>query len=165
MSPRTSTSSSQPRFKLGFAWESPSPAQLATSHIALSSGRVTPGKTQVGIDLGLHLPGNPRSIRQLQTTLENHYTASAQLIYHRGHRVVVIGHTQSLQLTGLGKSLPLICQQQPRLNYNRKVYSVHRKGTPQVPSLGDRGGCATGPFRTPTTLGHTTKTQNQSSST
>ena len=30
---------------------------------------------------------------------------------------------------------------------------------------GGRGGCATGPYRTPTALGHTTKTQNQSSST
>ena len=32
------------------------------------------------------------------------------------------------------------------------------KGTPQAPRLVERGGCATGPYRTPTTLGHTTKT-------
>ena len=31
------------------------------------------------------------------------------------------------------------------------------KGTPQIPSLGDRGGCATGPYRTPITLGHDTR--------
>ena len=37
------------------------------------------------------------------------------------------------------------------------------KGAPQVPSLGDRGGYATGLYRTPTTLGHTTKTWSQSS--
>ena len=74
---------------------------------------------------------------------------------------MVSGQIQSLQLTGLGKSLPLVCQQQPRLNYKRRVYSAHMKGTPQVPSSGDRGGCATGPYRTPTTLGHTTKTWSQ----
>ena len=55
--------------------------------------------------------------------------------------MVVSGHSQSLQLTGLGKSLPLICQQQPRLNYKRRIYSAHTEGTPSVPSLGDRGGC------------------------
>ena len=133
-----------------------------------SSGRVAPSRTQVGADVGLHHPRNPRTSApsgQLQTTVEYHHPAPEKLILHGGWRLVVSGHSQSLQLTGLGKSFPLICQQQPRLNYNRKVYSVHMKGTPQVPSLGDRGGCATGTFRTPTTLGHTTKTQNQSSST
>ena len=39
------------------------------------------------------------------------------------------------------------------------------KGAPQVPSLGDRGGCATGPYRTHTTLGCATKTGNHSIST
>ena len=96
---------------------------------------------------------------------EHHHPAPAQLIFHRGQRLVVSGHSQSLKLTGLYKSLPLTCQQQSRLNYKRTVvYSAHTKDIPQVPSLGDRGGCVTGPSRTPTTLGHTTKTQNQSSS-
>ena len=27
--------------------------------------------------------------------------------------------------------------------------------------MGDKGGCATGPYRTPTTLGHTTKTESK----
>ena len=35
------------------------------------------------------------------------------------------------------------------------------KDAPEVPSLGDRGGCATGPYRTPTALGHTTKTESK----
>ena len=74
---------------------------------------------------------------------------------------MVSGHCQSLQLTGLGKSLPLIRQQQPRLNYKRRVYSAHTKGTPQVPSLGGSGGCATGPYRTATILAHTTKTKSK----
>ena len=73
---------------------------------------------------------------------------------------MVSGHSQSLQLTALGKSLPLTYQQQPRLNY-KKVYSAHTKGTPQIPSLGDSKGCATEPYRTPTTLGHTTKTESK----
>ena len=55
--------------------------------------------------------------------------------------MVVSGHSQSLQLTGLGKSFPLICQQQPRLNYKRRVYLAHMKGIPGVLSVGDRGDC------------------------
>ena len=39
------------------------------------------------------------------------------------------------------------------------------EGAPRVHSLGDRGGCATGAYRTPTTLGHITKTRSHSSST
>ena len=78
---------------------------------------------------------------------------------------MVSGHSQWLQLTGLGKFLPLIFQQQPMLSYKRRMFSAHTKGIPKVPSLGDRGVCATGPYRTPTALGHTTKTQRQSSPT
>ena len=142
----------------------------SSSHLILlySSGRVALGKTQVGVDLGLHHPGNPRVSApsgQLQTMLEHHHPAPAQLIFHGQQRLVVNSHSQSLQLTGLGKSLPLICQQQLKLNYKRRVYSAYTKGAPQVPSLGDRGGCVTGPFRTPTILGHATKTRSQSSST
>ena len=98
------------------------------------------GKTRDGADLGLHHPGNPRACTpsgQLYTTLEHQHPAPAQLVLHRGMRLVVSGHSKSLQLTGLGTSLPLICQQQSRLNYNRRVCLAHTKGTPQVPSLGD----------------------------
>ena len=80
--------------------------------------------------------------------------APAQLILHRGWRLVGSGQCQSLQLTNLGKSLPLTSQQQPRLNYKKRIYSACMKDTPQVPSLGASGGCATGPYRIPTTLGH-----------
>ena len=89
----------------------------------------------------------------------------AQRVTHSGQRLVVSGHSQSSQLTGLGKSLPLTCQQQPRLNYNRRVYSAHTKGAPRVPGLGVTGGSAIGPHRTPTTIGHTTKTWSERSST
>ena len=102
-----------------------------------SSGRMALGRTQVGTDLGLHLLGNPRACvpsRQLQTMLEHHPLASAQLILHGGRRLVVSGHSQSLQPTGLGKSLLLTCQQQSSLNYKRWVYSAH-SGTPRVPRV------------------------------
>ena len=51
------------------------------------------------------------------------------------------GHSQSPKLTCLSKSFPLTSQQQPRLNYKRRVYSAHTKGVPRVPSLGDSRGC------------------------
>ena len=110
-------------------------------------------------------PAHPMDSGQLQIMMEHHLPAPAQLILHGGWRLVVSGLSQSLWLTGLGKSLPLICQQQPRLNYKKRVYLAHTKGAPQIPRLGDSGSCATGPYRTPTTLGHTTKTQSQNSST
>ena len=169
VSPRPGTSSSQPRFTawllLGFSQPSKSSNH---SRLSYSSGRVALGKTQVEVDLGLHHPENPRASApsgQLQTTSEHHPPAPAQLILHEGQRAVVSGHSQSSQLTGLDKSLPLTCQQQPRLNYKRRVNSVHMKGTPQVPSLNDSRAGATRTYRTPATLGHTTKTGSQSSST
>ena len=126
----------------------------SSSHLRLlySSGRVAPGKTQVGADLGLHHLGKPTAYLpngQLQTTSEHHHPAPAQLIFHRWRGLVVSDYSQSLQLIGLSKSLPLFYLQQLRLTYKRRVYSTHKKGTPQVPSLGDRGGCANGPYRTP----------------
>ena len=134
----------------------------SSSHLRLlsSSGRVAQAKHR-SVDLGLYHLRNPRACipsGELQTTSENHHPAPAQLVLHRGQRLVVSGHSRSLQLTGLGKSLTLTCQQQPRLNYKRRVYSAHMKGASQVHSLSDRGGCATGPYGTPATLGHTTKT-------
>ena len=107
----------------------------SSSHLSFlyNSGRVALAKTKVGADLGLHHPGNTRastSSGQLQTMSEHHHPAPAQLILHGGQRLVFSGHRQPLQLTGLGKYLPLICQQQPRLNYKRRVYSAHTKGAP-----------------------------------
>ena len=122
--PRPNTSSSQPIFT---AWlhqgiSDPSPS---SSHLRLlyNPGRVALGKTQVAADTGNPSASAPSG--QLQTTLEHHHPAPVQLILHRGRRLVVSGHSQSLQLTDLGKYLPLICQQQPSLNYKRRVYSAH----------------------------------------
>ena len=88
----------------------------SSSHLRLlhNSGRVTQGKTQVGDDLGLHHLGNPKASAisgQLQIMSEHHHPTPAQLTQHGGQRLEVSGHSQSLQLTSLGKSLPLICQQ------------------------------------------------------
>ena len=60
--------------------------------------------------LGLCHPGNPRASApsgQLQTTSEHYHPAPAQLILHTGQKLVISDHGQSLQLTGLGKSLSL----------------------------------------------------------
>ena len=155
--------------QLDFTGVPPSLAQVAAiSDYFIAQAGSPWGKTQVGADLGLHHLVNHRACEpsgQLQSTSEHHQPALAQLILHGGQRLVVSSYSKSLQLTGLGKSHPLICQQQSKLKYKRRGYSVHAEGTTQVSSLGDRGGCATGPYRTPTTLGHTTKTRSQSSST
>ena len=133
MSPRPSTSSNQSRFT---AWlcQGISKPSTNSSHLRLlhSSGRVAPGETQVGADLGLHHPGNPRASTtsgQLQTRSEHHHPAPAQLILQGGCGLVVTGHSKSfpLQLTGLSKSLPLICQQQSRLIHKQNVYSANVK--------------------------------------
>ena len=71
---------------------------------------MAPGKTQVGADLGLHHLGNPSACTpngQLQTMMEYHHPAPAQLIFHGSWKFVVWSHSQSLQLTGLGKYLPV----------------------------------------------------------
>ena len=52
------------------------------------------------------------------------------------HRVKVDGKRSQpiMRHIGLGKSLPLICEKQPRLNYKRRVYSAYMKGAPRVPA-------------------------------
>ena len=98
-------------------------------------------QTQVGSDLRLYHPGYPRArlpSRQVQAIFEHHHPAPAQLILHgggreedgEGWRLMVRSHSQSLQLTGLGKSLPLTCQQHSRLNYKRRVHPAHTEGAP-----------------------------------
>ena len=87
----------------------------------------------MGADLGLHHLGNPNAYApngQLLTTLEHHHPVPIELILHGGQSLVVSDHSQSLQLTSLGKSLPLTCQQRSRLNYKRTVYSAHMKSAP-----------------------------------
>ena len=128
--PRPSTSSSQPRFT-GWLYLGISKPSTSSSHLRLlyRPGRVALGITRVGADHGLHHLGNPR------VTSELHHTTPTQLILHGGQRLVVNGHSQSLQLTGLGKSLSLICQQQSRLKCKRRVYSAYMKGSPQGPSM------------------------------
>ena len=97
--PRLGTSSSQPKFtawlRLGISMPN-----LSSSHLRLLyiPGWVALGTTQLGADLALQHRGNPRARGQLQTTLEHHHSAPAQLILHRGWRLVVSGHSQSLQL-------------------------------------------------------------------
>ena len=85
--------------------------------------------------------------------------APTQLSLQSSQRLVVSGHSQSLQLTCWGvKSFLLTCQQKSRLSYKRRVYTANMVGSvPVVHSLGDCGGCATAPYRIPSTLSHSTK--------
>ena len=145
--PKHSTSSSQPRFTTWFCLWISKPS-ISSSHLSLlcRSGKVSQAKHRWGRTLPVPLR-KPRACApngEQQTLLEHHYFSPAQLILHKEQRLVVSGHSQSLQLTVLGKAIPLTCQQQSRLNYKRRVYSAHMEGTPPVSTLGDRGGCATG---------------------
>ena len=67
-----------------------------------------PDRTQMETDHSLHHLRNlsecaPRG--QLQTILEHHQTTATG---HRGRWLLARGHSPSYQLSGLGKSLPLI---------------------------------------------------------
>ena len=113
--PRPSTRSSQLRFTAWLHLGIPKPC-TSSGHLRwlYTSCRAAPRKTQVGTGFGLHHPGNPRACAlrgQLLTTSEHHHPSPAQLILHGGQRLVVSGHSQSLQLTGLSKSLPLTSRQ------------------------------------------------------
>ena len=98
--PQDSTGSSQIRITVWLSMVISKPS-TSSSHLRLlySSGRVTPGKTQVEADLGLyHLGISKASIPsgQLQTMLEHPHPAPTQLILHEGRKLVVGGHSQSL---------------------------------------------------------------------
>ena len=107
---------------------------MCNSHLRLlySSGRVALGKTQVRNDLGLPHLGNPRASApsgKLQTMSEHHNPALGQLILHGGQRLAVSGHSQSLQVTGLSKSLPLILAA-TKAQLQEEGIPTHTKGTP-----------------------------------
>ena len=109
--PRPGTSSSHLRFTdwlcLGISKPSTSSSHL---RLLYSSFRAAPGGKQVGADLGLHHPGNPRASApsgQLQTTSEHHHPAPAQWILHTGRRLVVSGHCQSFVADWPGQIPPI----------------------------------------------------------
>ena len=131
--PRTGTSSREPRFTAWLCLGISKP-KTSNSHLRLlySSDRVALCKTQVACLIWDTPVGGPSG--HLQTTSEHHYPVPAQLILHRGQRLVISGHSQSLQLTGLGKSFPLFCQQQPRPNYKRRMCLAHMMGSSQYPA-------------------------------
>ena len=122
--PKPGTSTSQTRFTVWLCLGNYK-CSTGSSHLRLlySSGKVAPSRTQVGADLGLHHPGNSRA-----STTSGHLQSMSEplhpalLILPGGQRLVVSGHSHSLQLMDLGKPLPLICHQQPWLNYKRRVY-------------------------------------------
>ena len=99
--PRHDNNSSQPRWTFGFTWKSPSPAQVApiSDCFIAQAGRGWPLPAPPGYSQSLHS----------QWTATDHVGALLPCpyiaIFHGGRRLVDSGHSQSLQLTGLGKSL------------------------------------------------------------
>ena len=140
------TSSSQPRFTAWLCLGISKPS-TRSSHLRLpySSGRMAPGKHRQGLTLAC-TTRKPQALNT-QWTATDHSGAPppCPCTANPQRRVVVSGHRQSLLLTGLDKSLPLICQQPPRLNYKRRVHSAPTEGTPQAPSLGDGEAVPLGP--------------------
>ena len=120
--------------QLAFRWEFQSPAQVAAISGCFIAQAGCPGQN-IGGGWSWPAPGNPKD-QYTQWTATDHIRGpppcpcTADL--HKGQRLVVSSQSQSLQLTGLRKSFPLICQQQSRLNYKRRVYSAHMKGVPWV---------------------------------
>ena len=93
--------------QLFFSLESLSPAQVAAICRLLYSSSWWPW-AEHRLGLILACTRQPHSLRiqwTEQTLLEHHHLSPAQLILHGGWRLVVSGHSQSLQLIGLGKSL------------------------------------------------------------
>ena len=155
--------------QLGLTWESPSPAQVAIISdcfivqtgwpwakyrwelILACTNWETPG------------PAHPvDSYRPFQSTntLPLHRWSS---MGDRGWWSVVTASPCSWLAWVNPSHWPANSNQSPL--QEEGVLSPHKGRTIQVLSLGDTGGCATGPYRTHTTLGHATKTGSHSSST
>ena len=129
--PESGTSSIQLDSQLGYIWESLSPAQVATiSDYFIAQAGWSWAKYRWGLTMACATREIPGSVHP--GTATDHIGSTTVLPLQadppRRARLVVSGYSQSLQLTGLSKSLPLICQQQPSLNYKRRVYSAHPKG-------------------------------------
>ena len=130
--------------QFGFFWTPPSLAQVATTcRLLFTSCQVALRRAQVAADFVQHIPGGARMSTpsgQLQTILKHHPTLS-QATHSRGR---LSRHQSPAKVSPAswggpctadppwwsqpvlavnwpgGKSLPLTCPQQSRLNYNRK---------------------------------------------
>ena len=164
--PKCGTSSSQPRFTVWLCLGISKPC-TSSSHLRLlyNSCRVAPERIQVGDDIGLYYL-KPQSL-STQWTATDHGGAPPPCPCTADplQRAEVGGHSQSLKLTGLRKSLPLTCQQQSGSTTTGGCTQSIQREHLKCAGLDDREGCATGPYKIPAILGHTTKTGSHSSST
>ena len=149
MSPRPVNSSSQISFtawlRLGISKPSTSSSHL---RLLCNSDRMPWPKHRLGLTLAAP-PRKPQG-QHTQWTATDHIgePAACPCTVDPPERVEVGGQWSQPVLTAdwPGKYLPLTRQHQSMFIYKRRVYSAHTKDTPQVPSLTDRGGCATGPY-------------------
>ena len=147
---------------LDFTWTPLSPGQVAATYRSLcSSFWVVPGEAQAVADLGLYLTGGLRASTpngQLQTTLKHHPTTAtsntlkgglSRHLSSAGVRPALQGgilHCWSSMVVAAtpcshqpgGKSLPLMCQQQSRLNYNMRVYIANMEWHLECPAQMNR---------------------------
>ena len=124
--------------QLRYAWEPRSPAQIAAiSECCIAHAGWPSAEHRWGLKLAC-TTWKPQSLCTQSTATDHVRTQPpCPCMANLPWRVEVGGqcHSQSLQLTGLGKSLPLTCQQQSKLNYKRRVHPTHMKEPFQVPSL------------------------------
>ena len=99
--------------QFGFAWKPPSPVQVAAiSDCFIAQAWSPQAKHRWGLTLAYSTQKTPGPAHPVDSYRSCWSTTTllitAQLILHGRQRLVVSGHSQSLQLTGLGKSLILM---------------------------------------------------------
>ena len=112
VSPRPGISSSQISFTPWLPLEISKPRRSSSHLIFIAQVGWLWAKHRWGLTLSCTTQGTPEPVHPVDS-YRPHWSitpAPALLIIHGGQMLVVSGQSQSLQLTGLGKSLPLICQ-------------------------------------------------------
>ena len=134
--PRPGISNSQPRFTAWLHLRTSMPS-TSSSHLKLLYSSCKVADHRWGLTLAC-TTWKPQSLCTQSTATDHVRTQPpCPCMANLPWRVEVGGqcHSQYLKLTGLGKSLPLTCQQQSKLNYKRRVHPTHMKEPFQVPSL------------------------------
>ena len=160
MAPGPALAATSLGWQCSFSWAPPSPEQVAAIYRSLcSSFQVAPAEYRWQLDLAcisqeapgpVHLVDSFRTCRsttqppqgtQSRGWLSRHWSPNEVSLaawnwpLHSWSSMVV--SAGPLSQSASGKSLPLWCSQQSRLNYNGRVCTAHTVSTPRVPSSGD----------------------------